>query len=244
MTKPHIPNHPDILTTRQAADLIGVNLRSIQLWVESGKLAACKTPGGHRRIQRADVLRLLAGPASVSPAPVPTMRRLDAISVKAIEVRLGVNGGNTPPLADIVREVERELAQVNGMQIKPEQAASELEGYMAKEVGRLVQRQHDRLTASGLLVSGSGRQGDGLALHIAGFLAEIEAAAGDGMGALLEASTSPHGLTVTVRLIGRGVRINCAKVVPKQYLQHMQQVLDKIRRELLANLNNTKPSHA
>jgi len=117
MTKPHIPNHPDILTTRQAADLIGVSLRSIQLWVESGKLAACKTPGGHRRLQRADVLRLVVKTASVPPAPVPTMRRLDAISIKAIEVRLGIGGGNTPALADIVREVEKELAQVNGVQL-------------------------------------------------------------------------------------------------------------------------------
>lgn len=120
MTKPHIPNHPDILTTRQAAQLIGVSLRSIQVWVEAGKLAARKTPGGHRRVQRADVLRLVSKTASAPPAPAPTMRRMDAISIKAIEVRLGINSGNTPALADIVREVEKELAQVNGMQIKSE----------------------------------------------------------------------------------------------------------------------------
>ena len=40
----------DFLTTRQAASLLGVALRTVQLWVEAGKLSAWKTRGGHRRI--------------------------------------------------------------------------------------------------------------------------------------------------------------------------------------------------
>jgi len=39
-----------VLTTREAAKLLGVSLRTIQLWVESGVLKAWKTAGGHRRI--------------------------------------------------------------------------------------------------------------------------------------------------------------------------------------------------
>jgi len=42
----------DFLTTRQAASLLGVALRTVQLWVEAGKLSAWKTRGGHRRIPR------------------------------------------------------------------------------------------------------------------------------------------------------------------------------------------------
>ncbi len=38
------------LSTRQAAKVLGVSLRSVQLWVESGVLRAWKTAGGHRRI--------------------------------------------------------------------------------------------------------------------------------------------------------------------------------------------------
>ncbi len=48
-------------TTREAAQLLGVSLRTAQLWVESGLLEAWKTEGGHRRILRASVDKLLAG---------------------------------------------------------------------------------------------------------------------------------------------------------------------------------------
>jgi excisionase family DNA binding protein len=48
--------------------LLGVSLRTAQLWVESGLLEAWKTEGGHRRILRASVDRLLAGKAGTLPA--------------------------------------------------------------------------------------------------------------------------------------------------------------------------------
>lgn len=48
----------DVLTTRQAAELLGVALRTVQLWVEAGALPAWKTTGGHRRIARDAVERL------------------------------------------------------------------------------------------------------------------------------------------------------------------------------------------
>jgi excisionase family DNA binding protein len=48
-------------TTREAANLLGVSLRTTQLWVENGLLEAWKTEGGHRRINRASVKRLLEG---------------------------------------------------------------------------------------------------------------------------------------------------------------------------------------
>lgn len=40
----------DYYTTIQAAKLLGVSVRTVQLWVESGELEAWKTAGGHRRI--------------------------------------------------------------------------------------------------------------------------------------------------------------------------------------------------
>jgi excisionase family DNA binding protein len=48
-----------VYTTRETADLLGVSLRTIQLWVESGILKAWKTAGGHRRISRESVNALL-----------------------------------------------------------------------------------------------------------------------------------------------------------------------------------------
>ena len=49
----------DYVTTREAALLLGVSLRTIQLWVESGVLKAWKTAGGHRRIPRSAIAKLL-----------------------------------------------------------------------------------------------------------------------------------------------------------------------------------------
>lgn len=50
-------------TTSEAARQLGVSVRTVQLWVESGVLEATKTPGGHRRIDRNAVERMVALPA-------------------------------------------------------------------------------------------------------------------------------------------------------------------------------------
>ena len=68
----------DVLSTREAAERLGVALRTVQLWVEGGVLPAWKTAGGHRRISRAAVERLIAertaalsgdAPLAVAAAP-------------------------------------------------------------------------------------------------------------------------------------------------------------------------------
>lgn len=50
---------PELCSTREAAALLGVSLRTAQLWVESGVLRAWKTAGGHRRILKSSVNALL-----------------------------------------------------------------------------------------------------------------------------------------------------------------------------------------
>jgi len=68
-------------STRQAADLIGVSHRTIQLWVENGTLQAWKTAGGHRRIVKASIQKLLdqrraaMQPPVETPAPTTSARR-------------------------------------------------------------------------------------------------------------------------------------------------------------------------
>jgi excisionase family DNA binding protein len=56
-----LPSKTAYCTTREAAEMLGVSLRTVQLWVESGLLEAWKTDGGHRRINRTSVQRLLDG---------------------------------------------------------------------------------------------------------------------------------------------------------------------------------------
>ena len=55
-------------TTREAATLLGVSVGTVQLWVESGLLRAWKTAGGHRRVMRDSVERLLRKVPDTSPA--------------------------------------------------------------------------------------------------------------------------------------------------------------------------------
>ncbi len=74
-------------TTRDAATLLGVSVGTVQLWVESGLLQAWKTSGGHRRVMRDSVERLLrknpvmAKPAE-SDAPLASPRRLNILVVE------------------------------------------------------------------------------------------------------------------------------------------------------------------
>ena len=49
----------DFLSSRAAADELGVSLTTVQHWVEIGVLRAWKTAGGHRRIARNSVDELL-----------------------------------------------------------------------------------------------------------------------------------------------------------------------------------------
>lgn len=88
-------------TTREAADLLGVSVGTVQMWVETGLLNAWKTGGGHRRIYRTSVDQLLrdkspggAGHLAHSDAPVsgtrPTVMVVedDAALLKLYETRL------------------------------------------------------------------------------------------------------------------------------------------------------------
>jgi excisionase family DNA binding protein len=45
----------EILTTREAAELINVTAQTIKNYIYSGKLKSLKTPGGHHRIRRIDL---------------------------------------------------------------------------------------------------------------------------------------------------------------------------------------------
>ena len=94
-----------MLTTREAAQRLGVSLRTVQLWVEVDILPAARTPGGHRRIPYnavealalstglgGDPLAAAAGGANsagVSPAAERAPKRAGAREVARAR-RLGV----------------------------------------------------------------------------------------------------------------------------------------------------------
>lgn len=53
------PDQESYCTTREAAQMLHVSLRTVQLWVESGVLRAWKTDGGHRRLALSSIHEVL-----------------------------------------------------------------------------------------------------------------------------------------------------------------------------------------
>ena len=49
----------DFMTTAQVGKLLGVHHATVRRWIDSGKLKAIITFGGHRRIRPEDILQYL-----------------------------------------------------------------------------------------------------------------------------------------------------------------------------------------
>lgn len=75
------------LSTREAAELLGVGTTSIKRWAEEGTLPCIKTAGGHRRFRRSDVLALRSPKGSdgeEAPLSSLTTVQLDAMDCGVI----------------------------------------------------------------------------------------------------------------------------------------------------------------
>ncbi|MDH4449842.1 MAG: response regulator [Rhodoferax sp.] len=63
-------NSTDVLTTQQAARILGLSTTSVQKMVISGELEAWVTPGGHRRIFRSAIDKLVQSRGTSTPNEV------------------------------------------------------------------------------------------------------------------------------------------------------------------------------
>jgi excisionase family DNA binding protein len=61
-----------LLTSAEVGDLLQVNRSSVKNWVDEGRLAAFRTPGGHRRIRAADLVAFLEIHRMPVPQPLAT----------------------------------------------------------------------------------------------------------------------------------------------------------------------------
>ncbi len=84
-----------LLTSHEVGALLQVNPSSVKKWVNEGRIAAFRTPGGHRRIRVADLVDFLNRHAMPIPRPLAgaTRQRLlivddDLIHLRALERRL------------------------------------------------------------------------------------------------------------------------------------------------------------
>ncbi|MEI6437323.1 MAG: excisionase family DNA-binding protein [Candidatus Omnitrophota bacterium] len=57
--KPMISNEDKFLTTTQAAGLLSVSVSTLKKFVGTGRIRAIKTPGGHYRIRKKDLMENL-----------------------------------------------------------------------------------------------------------------------------------------------------------------------------------------
>jgi excisionase family DNA binding protein len=67
----------DLLTTQEAAALLGVGTTSIKRWADAGLLECVKTPGGHRRFPRSAVIAFVDPERTGAAAPATALATLD-----------------------------------------------------------------------------------------------------------------------------------------------------------------------
>jgi excisionase family DNA binding protein len=83
---PPTPVEKSFCTTREAATQLGVSVGTVQLWVENGLLQAWKTAGGHRRVLRDSVERLLHNrPSAASVATPPAVAGERRLRIMVVE---------------------------------------------------------------------------------------------------------------------------------------------------------------
>lgn len=59
--------HQEWVSLRQAADILGVHPATVRAWADRGDLVSRRTPGGHRRFRRADLLNYASAQGELQP---------------------------------------------------------------------------------------------------------------------------------------------------------------------------------
>lgn len=113
MTKKQLPA-AGLITTREAAEIAGVSIGTIQLWADDGKLTCSRTVGGHRRLNAAEVHAMVAASQTVARG-----QQIGLIALTDTEVFDLIE--SLPPAQStesLIRTVEQAIAGKNGMQIR------------------------------------------------------------------------------------------------------------------------------
>ncbi|GEA27138.1 hypothetical protein MiAbW_01698 [Microcystis aeruginosa NIES-4325] len=55
----------NLITIREASDLLGVSIKTLRRWEQQGKITSIRTPGGHRRYRRQDILQSVQATRSI-----------------------------------------------------------------------------------------------------------------------------------------------------------------------------------
>jgi excisionase family DNA binding protein len=92
-----------LLTSHEVGALLQVNPSSVNKWVKEGRIAAFRTPGGHRRIRARDLVEFLDGHQMPVPPRLQSASRRRLIAVDADTAALRSLEKTLRPYADRVQ---------------------------------------------------------------------------------------------------------------------------------------------
>ncbi len=82
------------VSLRQAADILGVHPATVRNWADKGDLPSRRTPGGHRRFRRADLMQYAETQEEIQPLEVQVI-----IQNALGQARIQVGGGTLTDVA-------------------------------------------------------------------------------------------------------------------------------------------------
>jgi excisionase family DNA binding protein len=105
-------NDSEWISLRHAAELLGVHPATVRIWADNGDLPSRRTPGGHRRFRKADVLRHSESTGDIEPLEVQLI-----IQNALGHTRMQVGGGTLNQMAwyENLSELTRNSLRQEGM---------------------------------------------------------------------------------------------------------------------------------
>lgn len=61
----------ELMTSAEVAAMFGVNRSTPVQWAKTGRISAVRTPGGHRRYRKGEIIELLTGGSQPAFAATP-----------------------------------------------------------------------------------------------------------------------------------------------------------------------------
>ena len=100
------------VSLRQAADMLGVHPATVRNWADKGDLPSRRTPGGHRRFRKADLLQYAATQGEFQPLEVQVI-----IQNALGQTRMQVGALNSEAWYKAMSEPSREKLREQGRDV-------------------------------------------------------------------------------------------------------------------------------
>jgi excisionase family DNA binding protein len=102
------------VSLRRAADILGVHPATVRNWADRGDIASRRTPGGHRRFRKNDLIQYARSQGELQPVEVQVIIQ-NALGQARMEI--GDGALSSSPWARPMTDRTRELMRVYGRQV-------------------------------------------------------------------------------------------------------------------------------